>query len=427
MIFHVDANSFYASCERLFRPDLRDKPIAVLSNNDGIIVALTKECKALGLKRGNTYFKVKNFCQSNGVQVFSSNYTLYADMSWRLNSIYSLFAQRYEIYSIDESFLYLPEMESSEYSSVAHKLKEMAQQYTGIPVSVGIAPTKTLAKICNKLAKKNGGVFNWLDCDPDSTLKGYPVEDVWGIGRSKAHWLKSHGIKNSLELKNMGLDKAKKYLTLTGMNTVLELNGKNAIDFVSREKSQNICSSRSFRECVYKFEEIEKALSYFCSVAVKKMRDEKQRCTYIYVTLGTAAPIETEFNPKIHYFNGVGKKLNEPSSFLPDILAAATELAGLIFRPGYGYRKASVSLLALEPDVETPRLFETQETHQQHKQDLAMQAVDRVNLRYGTQTVKMATGINNPVSIPTNGSWELKRDFKSPNYTTRVSEFPIAR
>ena len=427
MIFHVDANSFYASCERLFRPDLRDKPIAVLSNNDGIIVALTKECKALGLKRGNTYFKVKNFCQSNGVQVFSSNYTLYADMSWRLNSIYSLFAQRYEIYSIDESFLYLPEMESSEYSSVAHKLKEMAQQYTGIPVSVGIAPTKTLAKICNKLAKKNGGVFNWLDCDPDSTLKGYPVEDVWGIGRSKAHWLKSHGIKNSLELKNMGLDKAKKYLTLTGMNTVLELNGKNAIDFVSREKSQNICSSRSFRECVYKFEEIEKALSYFCSVAVKKMRDEKQRCTYIYVTLGTAAPIETEFNPKIHYFNGVGKKLNEPSSFLPDILAAATELAGLIFRPGYGYRKASVSLLALEPDIECPELFDTDDTQIRQKHELAMQAIDKVNQRYGEHTLQMADGMNNPVTKPKDGSWELKRDFKSPNYTTRINEFPVAR
>ena len=152
MIFHVDANSFYASCERLFRPDLRDKPIAVLSNNDGIIVALTKECKALGLKRGNTYFKVKNFCQSNGVQIFSSNYTLYADMSWRLNSIYSLFAQRYEIYSIDESFLYLPEMESSEYSSVAHKLKEMAQQYTGNPSA--LPPPKPWQKYATSLQRK---------------------------------------------------------------------------------------------------------------------------------------------------------------------------------------------------------------------------------------------------------------------------------
>lgn len=427
MIFHVDANSFYASCERLFRPDLRDKPIAVLSNNDGIIVALTKECKALGLKRGNTYFKVKNFCQSNGVQIFSSNYTLYADMSWRLNSIYSLFAQRYEIYSIDESFLYLPEMESSEYSSVAHKLKEMAQQYTGIPVSVGIAPTKTLAKICNKLAKKNGGVFNWLDCDPDSTLKGYPVEDVWGIGRSKAHWLKSHDIKNSLELKNMDLDKAKKYLTLTGMNTVLELNEKPAIDFISRQKSKNICSSRSFRECVYNFQEIEKALVYFCSIAVNKMRDEKQRCAYVYVTLGTAAPIETDFNPKIHYFNGIGKKLSHPTSFMPEILATTIELADLIFRRGYGYRKASVSLLALEPDIESPELFESGEAIQRQKHELAMQAIDRVNRRYGSHTMQMAEGMKGPISSTAGGSWELKRDFKSPNYTTRISEIPVAR
>lgn len=427
MIFHVDANSFYASCERLFRPDLKNKPIAVLSNNDGIIVALTQECKSLGLKRGNTFFKIKSFCQSNGVQIFSSNYTLYADMSWRLNSIYALFAEKYEIYSIDESFLYLPSMSSQDYISVAKKLKETVWQYTGIPVSVGIAPNKTLAKICNKLAKKNGGVFSWLDCDPDKTLKGYLVEDVWGIGRSKAHWLKSHGIKNCLELKNMGLDKAKKYLTITGMNTVLELNEKPAIEFVSREKSKNICSSRSFRECVYDFAEIEKALVYFCSIAIKKMRDEKQRCTYVYVTLGTAAPIETDFNPKIHYFNGVGKKLIRPSSFMPEILAVTIELAGYIFRKGYGYRKASVSLLALEPDIESPELFDSSDTQVRQKHELAMQAIDRVNHRYGSQTLQMADGMNNPVSKPKDGSWELKRDFKSPNYTTRISEIPVAR
>ena len=427
MIFHVDANSFYASCERLFRPDLKDKPIAVLSNNDGIIIALTQECKALGLKRGNTFFKVRNFCQSNGVQIFSSNYTLYADMSWRLNSIYSLFAEKYEIYSIDESFLYLPDMSSSDYSALAQRLKETVWQYTGIPVSVGIAPNKTLAKICNKLAKKNGGVFNWQNCNHDSTLKGYLVEDVWGIGRSKAHWLKSHGIKNCLELKNMGLDLAKKYLTIAGMNTVLELNEKPAIDFVSRQKSKNICSSRSFRECVYNFQEIEKALVYFCSIAVNKMRGEKQRCAYVYVTLGTAAPIETDFNPKIHYFNGVGKKLSRPTSFMPEILATTIELAGYIFRRGYGYRKASVSLLALEPDIESPELFESEEAQQRQKHELAMQAIDRVNRRYGSHTMQMAEGMKGPISSTAGGSWELKRDFKSPNYTTRMSEIPVAR
>lgn len=171
MILHVDANSFYASCERLFRPDLRNKPVVVLSNNDGIIIALTQEAKDIGLKRGDAYFKVKDFCKSHGVEAFSSNYTLYADMSFRLNSIYSLFAERCEIYSIDESFLYLPDLVNLEYTKFARFLKKLVWQQTGIPVSVGIAPTKTLAKLCNKMAKNTAEFLTGTSVTGNRRLK----------------------------------------------------------------------------------------------------------------------------------------------------------------------------------------------------------------------------------------------------------------
>ena len=181
MIMHIDGNSFYAACERVFRPDLQHSPIAVLSNNDGIIVALNAECKALGYKRGDVFFKVKDLMLKQGVAVFSSNYTLYSDMSARMNVIYSRFTPDVELYSIDESFLFFPDWNNAGYSEIAQDIKETVTRETGIPVSVGIAPSKTLAKMCNKLAKKNpSGVFDWNVINQDEALRNYPVEDIWG-------------------------------------------------------------------------------------------------------------------------------------------------------------------------------------------------------------------------------------------------------
>ena len=210
MIFHIDGNSFYAACERVFRPDLAHSPIAVLTNNDGIIIALNAECKALGFKRGDVFYENKHKLEKSGVVVFSSNYTLYADMSARMNLIYNRFAPDVEMYSIDESFLFFPDWNNTDYSELGHELKTTVTRDTGIPVSIGIAPNKTLAKMCNKLAKKRGGVCYWNQVNHDEELEKYPVEDIWGIGWSKAAFLKKQGITTALALKQYPLDKAKK-------------------------------------------------------------------------------------------------------------------------------------------------------------------------------------------------------------------------
>ena len=214
MIFHIDGNSFYAACERVFRPDLAHSPIAVLSNNDGIIVALNSECKALGFKRGDVFFEVRHKMEKTGVVVFSSNYTLYADMSARMNLIYNRFTPDVEVYSIDESFLFFPEWNNTDYYDIGRELKNTVTKETGIPVSIGIAPNKTLAKMCNKLAKKrggsasSGGVCDWNKLEQDKELEHYPVEDIWGVGHSKAAFLKRYGIATALALKHYPLWKA---------------------------------------------------------------------------------------------------------------------------------------------------------------------------------------------------------------------------
>lgn len=419
MIVHVDANTFYASCERLFRPDLIDKPIAVLSNNDGIIIALNKECKEIGFHRGDVYYQERaNLAQKN-VAVFSSNYTLYADISNRLNLLYMSLAPEIEIYSIDESFLYFPDWKICDLVEIGHQLRNRAERYIGIPVSVGIAPTKTLSKMCNKLAKKRGGVCAWGELDQEAELAKYPVGDIWGIGWKKTSLLSRHGIHTALELKNYPLHLAKKNLTITGMRTVQELNGVAAIERVDRDKRQNICSSRSFCRPVPDLEGLQSALSSYTQEAVKKMREEKQACRLVSVYLGTNSFSEVGEQ----YHNAATAELPFPSSYLPDIVKIALELLDKIYRPGYRYRKVMILLLGLESDRNVQQeLFIKNEDKQKH--DAIMKACDTVNERYGRGTISL--GIKSLVKEydNTESAWGMKRDFLSPEYTTKISDVP---
>ena len=200
MILHIDANSFYASCERLFRPDLDNKPIAVLSNNDGMTIALNQECKNLGFSRGDVFAKEKYRYQRNNVFVFSSNYTLYADISKRINMIYEYYCPEVEFYSIDESFLNFPDWKNMDFVNLAFEIKNCVWQSVHIPVSVGIAPTKTLAKFCNSLAKKRNGVCSWFSINQEEELKNFKAYDIWGIGRAKAALLERKGIFSAYDL-----------------------------------------------------------------------------------------------------------------------------------------------------------------------------------------------------------------------------------
>jgi len=422
MIFHIDGNSFYASCERVFRPDLTHSPIAVLSNNDGIVVALNAECKSLGYKRGDVFFKVKDRMENHNVKVFSSNYTLYADMSARMNLIYNRYTPEVEFYSIDESFLYFPDWSNADYSEIAENIKSTVTKETGIPVSIGIAPTKTLAKLCNKLAKKRAGVCNWQTLNQDEELENYPASEIWGIGASKAAFLKRQGIINSLQLKNYPLHKAKEHLTITGMRTVQELNGVQAIDKIEDRPRQVIAVSRSFQKPVYELDDITTALSEYTQEAVTRLRNENLFCRYISVYLMTNAYAEGD-----PYFNQLSAETHYPTAYLPEITAIANLLLKKIYRPNYKYRKVMIGLNGLENDTHPQLdLFDTQHNAAQQNEPL-MQTFDTINNKYGRGTLKLACGLTGnkpPDNTTAPNPYQLKRDYLSPRYTTHIEEIP---
>ena len=414
MVFHIDGNSFYASCERLFRPDLQKSPIAVLSNNDGIIVALNAECKTLGFKRGDVFFKCKHKMETQGVKVFSSNYTLYADISARMNLIYSRFAPEVEIYSIDESFLFFPAWKNTDYTEIGSELKKTVRKETGIPVSVGIAPTKTLAKMCNKLAKKRDGICSWQTLNHDKELANYPAGDLWGVGYSKTAFLKKQGIITALDLKHYPLCKAKKYLTITGMRTVQELNGIPAIDKIREKPHQMIMVSRSFQSPVFELDEISTALAEYTQEAVKRIRAEQLLCRYVSVYLMTNAWAEGE-----QYFNQMTAELPHPTACLPHITAAANELLKRIYRPNYKYRKV---MIVLVPGTDfQPNLFDIQNNQNKPGEPL-MHVFDTINEKYGRGTLKLASSLS---SVHSSLEWQIKRDYLSPRYTTNIAEIPV--
>jgi len=417
MIFHIDGNSFYASCERVFRPDLFHSPIAVLSNNDGIIIALNAECKALGFKRGDVFYQVSHKLEKKGVAVFSSNYTLYADMSARMNLIYSRFTPDIEVYSIDESFLFFPAWNNADYYEIGQEIKNAVAKETDIPVSIGIAPNKTLAKMCNKLAKERESVCDWNKLDQDEELEQYPVDDIWGIGCSKASFLKRNGITTALGLKHYPLWKAKKNLTITGFKTVQELNGIRAIDKIEEAPRQVLMVSRSFQKPVYELDDIIIALSEYTQEAVKRMRVEGLSCKYISVYLMTNAYAGGE-----QYFNQMTAELPYLSAYLPEIQSVANELTRKIYRPNYKYRKVMIGLTGLAFDNNAQlELFDAGYNRKKELEPL-MRAFDAINDRYGRGTIKLGCGVR----TKSKGAWELKRDHLSPCYTTNIREIPLA-
>lgn len=428
MILHVDGNSFYASCERIFRPDLLGKPIAVLTNNDGIIISLNAECKRLGFKRGDVYFKMKNEYAAKGVSVFSSNYTLYSDISMRMNLIYSYYAPETEIYSIDESFLFYPDWKNMEWQNLGHEIADTVWQQVHIPVAVGIAPTKTLAKLCNKLAKHHCGVFEWESCDKERTLSEYPVEDVWGIGPAKQQELAVHGIKTAFDLQRMPLSEAKRLLTITGFKTVQELNGIQCIERIPERKRQAIMCSRSFAHGVSTLPELETALADYAMRAVTTMKEEGSACRTISVYLMTARAYTLE-EKEMEYFNGAAVRLDEPTSYLPDIQKAAEELLISIYRYGYEFRKVMITLLELQSDKTVQLdLFKPDDAETKKKHDALMNTLTEINRKFGRGTLH--TGVRNCTPDVTDdgkeATWHMQRALLSPEYTTKIEDIPGA-
>ena len=415
MIYHCDSNAFYAACEQIFRPDLRGKPVAVLSNNDGVIIALNKEAKACGIKRGDPFFQVRDICEKKNITIFSSNYTLYADISRRITSIYMEYAPDIEEYSIDESFLFFNKCNFSlnDWYEIGRELKKRIFTEVGMPISVGAAPTKTLAKLYNKKAKDHGGVLIFEASKLDKILEDTDCSTIWGIGPAHARTLHLHGIKNALQLKHMPLCDAKKLLTIQGFATVQELNGISCIDKIVREKKDVITSSRQFSKKIYDIKTLECALVQYAELAVERLRSQKSECGAVSIYISTCNYYSD--NPDEQYSNGAIVELERMTSYTPAIVMAAKAALPHIFRPGYGYKTIMVTLMKILPEAFQGDLWI--DPREDEKKRSLMKSLDKISETYGRGTLTLAKGFENT-------GWEMKRDFLSPCWTTRYKDFP---
>jgi len=414
----IDCNNFYASCERLFRPDLARRPVVVLSNNDGCIIARSNEAKALGIGMGTPYFKQEPLIRKHDVAVFSSNYPLYGDISQRVMDVLMRLEPDVEVYSIDEAFIRLPMGKHHDLKNWARFLKATVQKHTGIPVSIGLAPTKTLAKIANRFAKKNpsaAGIFVITEGQPlDSLLATVDIGDIWGIGRRHSARLKKQAIHTALELKNCPDAWLRKQLTVTGLRTAMELRG---IPCISLEKTlparKSICTSRSFGQPVHTLGDLQEAVATYASQAAYKLRRGGLRTTVVDVFIRTNSFKKDE--PQ--YCSRRTFTLPAPSSHTATLIKVALASLEAIYRPGYRYQKAGVLLNGLVPESrEQLRLFQAPTP----RAASLMKAVDDINKRWGRDTIcSAAAGLSR--------EWHFRQMKKSPAYTTRWSELPIAK
>lgn len=416
----VDVNSFYTSCETVFRPDLRGRPVVVVSNNDGCIISRSAEAKALGIKMGEPYFKIKQDLQRQQVQVFSSNYALYADLSHRVMSLLGELAPASEIYSIDEAFLDLTGVSNClSLEDFGRDIRQQILKATGLTVGVGIAPTKTLAKLANYAAKKwskTGGVVDLSDpARQRRLLPLVPVEEVWGIGRRVGKRLQLMGIKNALDLADSSVPTIRKHFSVVMERTVRELRGESclALEEMTPAKQQIVCS-RSFGHRVTDYQDMHQAICAWAERAAEKLRGEKQYCRFISVFIRTSPHDDNGTG----YNNQASGRLLLPSNDTRDIIRVATEALDRIWREGERYIKAGVMLSDFYSEgVAQLDLFA--ETQPKANSAALMTAIDTLN-RSGKGKVWFAgQGIEK--------SWSMKREMLSPAWTTRYSDLPTAK
>lgn len=411
----VDCASFYCSCERVFDPSLAKVPVAVLSNNDGCVIARTDEVKALGIPMGAPYFKYRATLERHGVRVFSSNYALYADLSHRVMEVLRTFSPEVEVYSIDEAFLHLRRQPAAAMARTARAIRRKVLRWTGIPVRVGIGPTKTLAKIAMVHAKRHPAqVFSLVDRpDVDALLEAVPVGDVWGVGRSYGRRLPEHGVHTALDLRDVPDDWARRHLTVVGLRTVWELRGTPCLPLdLLPPTRKGFIRSRSFGQAVTTLDGLREAVATRTSRAAEKLRQYGLDATALQVFITTK-----HYTKGPQYSNAVGVTLPRATSYTPELIQAALTCLDRIYRPGYAYKKAGVLCTDLVPHhPEQGHLF----LRRDPRHDALMAAVDRINGRFGRQAVFVARcGIRRP--------WAMHQTRRSPCYTTRWSDLPVAR
>lgn len=411
----IDGNSFYCSCERVFQPKLTGKPVIVLSNNDGCAVARTPEAKALGIAMGAPYFKIRDLCQKNGVAVFSSNYTLYGDMSRRMNEIYHRFAPEVEVYSIDESFLDITGQGQGDYTSYAQTLRRTVLMWTGIPTCVGIGPTKTLAKLANRTAKNHPELAGVCDFSDPMVRERYlpetPAGELWGVGKATTAKLAAIGVTTVGAIRSMDPKRARQLLTVVGERMVLELQGQACMSLESLPPGRKgIAVTRSFGRPVTTLVEMQQAVAAYATRAAEKLRKHKMCAVQGFVFMHTNA-----FNGDKWSHTGKAVEFLEPTDDTHELVTAATRAAAAAWRDGFQYAKAGLMLTELTPVtmVQTSLLATIDRDERRRLND----AMDAVNRRFGRNTLV-------PAAMGLRRSWSTKFERKSPSYTTMWSELP---
>lgn len=408
----IDCNSFYASCERVFRPDLAKVPIVVLSNNDGCVIARSYDAKPY-VKMGEPYFQIKHKLQQHGIVPFSSNYALYGDMSERVMTLIESMVPAVEVYSIDEAFVDLTGI--NDLDGLGRKIRSQVLRCTGIPVGVGIAHTKTLAKLANHTAKRlqaqTGGVVNI--CDPikrDWVLRNTDVAEVWGVGRRMKMHLDGMGIKTAMDLAKADPWTLRKNYSVVIEKTARELAGTPCLELDEPDPpKQEICCSRMFGKRLTELPPIKEAVATYMMRASEKLRAQKSLCKKIRVSIRTGM-----FNPdEAKYANGVVVDLPYPTDDVRLLTTAAVDALDRVFRPGFSYSKAEVMLLNLcQPGEYTDDLFATSQPTEATR---VMAVLDQINGRWGRGTLRTA-------SAPTNPDWGMRREMMSQSFTTRLDQ-----
>ena len=398
----IDCNSFYVSCERLFNPKIRRLPVVVLSNNDGCIISRSNEAKALGIKMGEPYFKARNIIIKNNVQVFSSNYSLYGDISRRVMRTLKRFNSKIEVYSIDEAFLDLSNFSDKDVKDVGKEIRNTVLQWTGIPTSIGIAETKTLSKVANHIAKKQkSGVVSLVNIkDLDPILEKVEVRDIWGVGKQLSKFYIKNGIYNAKQLKNASNTWIKKTKNVLSSRTAMELRGVPCIEIETKQaKRKSCCVSRSFGKKVEKLRELKESVTSYCLNAAEKIRSESLVSKSITVFIRTS-PFQ---NKGIFYSNS--KTIDFPIATNNSIEIVKNALTGLdlIYKDGFKYQKAGIILSGLSDSEKGNSLFKS--TKDERIKNL-MRSIDSTNYRYGRSTISLASaGINK--------KWSMRRQYSS--------------
>ena len=420
----VDCNNFYVSCERVFQPRLADRPVVVLSNNDGCVVARSQEARALGIAMGAPFFKVRGVIERHDVAVLSSNYALYSDLSERVTSILAAAAPDHEVYSIDECFLDLDRLSVPDVSAWCRDLRTQIQRWTGIPVSVGVGSTKTLAKLASKIAKaapEMDGVFDLTRDDVKgmaARLRETPVGDVWGVGGRSSKMLVERGVHTALDLRDAPDGWVRQRMGVVGLRTVQELRGVACHELESQPApKQATCCSRTFGKAVTDRGQVRDAIIAFAERAVEKIRHAGQVCGAIQVSIAT-----DRFDANAaQYKTAASTTFMTPTADSRAIVAASLRILESLWRDGFAYRRGGVLLLDLSPaDNVAPSLFDYGFDYGAAGEDQLMKAIDRINGRFGRGAVGLGLAT-------ANAQWRMSQKRLSPRFTTRWRDIPKAR